>query len=291
MDKYIIALLKCKGVGNLKVLNYVLKYNKNIEELLKHLDELITQDDIYLFNNYLKKAENEILQNKNKGIDIISVLNDNYPDKLLMIKDPILYLYYKGDISLIYNTSVAIIGSRNVNSYDEILTREISKEIASQGITVVSGLALGTDTNAHIGSYNEKGRTIGVLPSGLNTITPSRNEKIANNILKCGGLLVSEYSVDTIPTKYAFVKRDRIQSALSDVVIVIKANEKSGTMNAVKVAQHCNKYVTQYITNNNKLIFNTFNNTNKDIKDIIDKAKKREYKLFKENSYKQESLF
>ena len=71
-----------------------------------------------------------------------------------------------------------------------------------------------------------------------------------------GGLLVSEYSIDTIPTKYTFVKRDRIQSALSDAIIVIKADEKSGTMNAVKIAQNSNKYVTQYITNNNKLIIN-----------------------------------
>lgn len=291
MDKYIIALLKYKGIGNVKVLNYVLKYNKNVADLLKHLDELIVQEDMYLFNNYLKEAENEILKNKNSGIDIISILNDDYPDKLLMIKNPILYLYYKGDISLIHNTSVAIIGSRNINSDDEVLTREISKKVASQDITVVSGLALGTDANAHIGSYNEKGKTIAILPSGLNIITPSSNKKIAENILQNGGLLVSEYSVDTIPTKYTFIKRDRIQSALSDAVIVIKANEKSGTMNAVKVAQSCNKYVTQYVTNNNKLIFNSFNNTNEDIKDIIAKAKKQEYKLFKECSYKQESLF
>lgn len=291
MDKYIIALLKCKGIGNVKLLNYILKYNKNITKIINHLNELITEDDISLFDNYLNEAEQEIIKNKNLGVNIISVLNDNYPNKLLMIKDPVLYLYYKGDISLIYNTSIAIIGSRNITAEDELITKEVAKKVSVQGITVVSGLALGTDANAHIGSYNEKGKTIAVLPSGLNIIIPISNKKIADNILKNGGLLLSEYSVDTIPTKYTFVKRDRIQSALSDAVIVIKADEKSGTMNAVKTAQSCNKYVSQYITNTNKLILNTFDNTVENINEIINKAKKQEYEIIKESSYEQESLF
>lgn len=291
MDKYIIALLKCKGIGNVKLLNYILKYNKNITNIINHLNELITEDDISLFDNYLNEAEQEIIKNKNLGVNIISVLNENYPNKLLMIKDPVLYLYYKGDISLIYNTSIAIIGSRNITAEDEIITKEVAKKVSVQGITVVSGLALGTDANAHIGSYNEKGKTIAVLPSGLNIIIPISNKKIADNILKNGGLLLSEYSVDTVPTKYTFVKRDRIQSALSDAVIVIKADEKSGTMNAVKTAQSCNKYVSQYITNTNKLILNTFDNTVEDINEIINKAKKQEYEIIKESSYEQESLF
>ena len=291
MDKYIIALLKCKGIGNVKLLNYILKYNKNITNIINHLNELITENDISLFDNYLNEAEQEIIKNQNLGVNIISVLNDNYPNKLLMIKDPVLYLYYKGDISLIYNTSIAIIGSRNITAEDEIITKEVAKKVSVQGITVVSGLALGTDANAHIGSYNEKGKTIAVLPSGLNIIIPISNKKIADNILKNGGLLLSEYSVDTVPTKYTFVKRDRIQSALSDAVIVIKADEKSGTMNAVKTAQSCNKYVAQYITNTNRVILNTFDNTVEDINEIINKAKKQEYEIIKESSYEQESLF
>ena len=86
MDKYIIALLKCKGIGNVKLLNYILKYNKNITKIINHLNELITEDDISLFDNYLNEAEQEIIKNKNLGVNIISVLNDNYPNKLLMIK-------------------------------------------------------------------------------------------------------------------------------------------------------------------------------------------------------------
>ena len=291
MDKYIIALLKVKGLGNVKVLNYVTEHNKNIDGILKDLDEFIGKDNKLLFDKYLVEAEKEILENKKNGIEIISVLNDNYPQKLLMIKEPVLYLYYKGDVSLMDNTSVAIIGSRNVTKNDEELTVKIAKEVSSRGVTVVSGLALGIDINAHIGSYNEKGKTIVVLPAGLKNIIPSSNEKIASNILNNGGLLVSEYSLDIKPNKYTFVKRDRIQAALSDAIIVIKADEKSGTMNAVKVAQSSNKYVTQYIANKNKLISNTFCDTNIDIENIIAKAKVQEYNYIKKDIYKQVSLF
>ena len=291
MDKYVIALLKFKGIGNVKVLKYILKYNKDINNILEHLNELIMDEDIYLFDNYVKDASKEILLNKSQGISIISILSDDYPNKLLMIKDPVLYLYYKGDISLIYNTSIAIIGSRNINKEDEVLTRDIAKNISSKGVTVVSGLALGTDANAHIGSYKEKGRTIAVLPIGLDNIVPNSNRVLADDIINNGGLLVSEYSVNTISSKYNFVKRDRIQSALSDAIIVIKAEENSGTMNAVKVALNCNKYVTQYTKNNNKIILNSFDNTIEDINDIIDKAKKQNYKIIKESSYEQKTLF
>src|SRR5574344_2772336 len=98
MDKYVIALLKCKGIGNVKILNYILKYNKNINDISNNLSDLINSDDLKLFNNYVYEAENEIINNRKNGINIISVLNDNYPTKLLLIKDSILYLYYKVNI-------------------------------------------------------------------------------------------------------------------------------------------------------------------------------------------------
>lgn len=291
MSEYIIALLKCKGIGNVKVMNFVLKYNKNITDIIKHLNEIVSSSDIELFNNYLEDAKLEILQNKNNGINIISILDNNYPNKLLMIKEPILYLYYKGDISLLYNTSIAIIGSRNITKEDEILTRNVAKKVSEQGITVVSGLALGTDANAHIGSLSEKGKTIAVLPSGLNIITPSSNKKIFDNILKNNGLIISEYTYNMPPTKYTFVKRDRIETAISDAVMVIKANENSGTMNAIRTALDSKKYVTQYYLNINKYIFNKFNNEDNDIFNVIKEAKNQKYDIKINTDYKQKSLF
>lgn len=291
MDKYIIALLKVKGIGNVKLLNFVMKYNKSIDDMKNHLDEILSPNDIDLFDSYLNDADTEIKNNNECGIKIITVLSKSYPDKLLMIKDPVLYLYYKGDVSLLNNTSIAIIGSRNINDAEKKLARDVAQYVSNNGITVVSGLALGTDVNAHIGSYKEKGKTIAVLPSGLSNVVPKSNENIANAILEHNGLLVSEYSCDIDPSKYHFVKRDRIQAAMSDSVIVVKADENSGTMNAVKVAQESNKYVTQYVMNNNRLIHNSFGKNKADLNEIINIARNQKYVFKKETIYEQESLF
>ena len=201
-----------------------------------------------------------------------------------------LLLYYQGNISLLFNTSIAVIGSRKIEDIDKKLTVRLAEYISKNNITVVSGLALGSDTYAHIGSCKEKGHTIAVLPSGLDIITPSSNKKLADEILNNNGLLISEYSVGTVPTKYTYVKRDRIQAALADAIMIVKASEKSGTMHAVKLAQELNKYVTQYKTNNNALIENTFE-TKEDIIKVLEKAQKMKYDTKKNNIYEQKSLF
>ena len=290
MDKYILAFLKCKGVGNVKLLKYLKKYKFNIVNILKNKNEIIDSNDLLYFDNFVKKSEEEILNNLNKGIKIISIFNNKYPVKLYETKDPILYLYYQGNISLLFNTSIAVIGSRKIEDIDKKLTVRLAEYISKNNITVVSGLALGSDTYAHIGSCKEKGHTIAVLPSGLDIITPSSNKKLADEILNNNGLLISEYSVGTVPTKYTYVKRDRIQAALADAIMIVKASEKSGTMHAVKLAQELNKYVTQYKTNNNALIENTFE-TKEDIIKVLEKAQKMKYDTKKNNMYEQKSLF
>lgn len=290
MSEYVLALLKCKGIGNVKVLNFILKYQKDINKIKNNLSELISFDDLENFEYYLDASKSEIESNKNNGINVISILDEGFPDKLIDIKDPILYLYYKGDINLINNISIAVIGSRNVNEMDEKLAQYISNEISRKGVTVVSGLAVGIDTSAHFGSYKNVGKTIAVLPSGLNVITPSSNNVLANSILENGGLLVSEYSFNTKATQYTFVKRDRIQAALSDVVLVIKADENSGTMHAVNVAQNSNRFVAQYKSNVNKYIHNSFDESDECIMNLIKQAKDKSL-LVDSKKYTQESLF
>lgn len=290
MEKYLFAFLKCKNVGNVKLLNHLKKYNYDIELVLKHKSEIITEEDINLFEQYVLISKKEIENNRQNGVNIISVLDKKYPVKLISIKDPILYLYYKGNIELIYNTSIAVIGSREITEEDEQLITRLAKYISCENITVVSGLALGSDTCAHLGSYDNSGHTIAVMPSGIDVITPSSNKKLANEIINNNGLMVSEYSIGTVPTKYTYVKRDRIQAALSDALVLVKASETSGTMHAVKIAQESNKYVAQYKDNNNKLIHNIFGDK-EDLNKIIEIAKNMKYEEVKNIVYEQESLF
>lgn len=290
MEKYLFAFLKCKGVGNVKLLKYLKKYNFDIDLILKNKSEIITEEDMNSFKQYVLISEKEIENNRQNGINIISVFDKKYPVKLISIKDPILYLYYKGNIELLYNTSIAVIGSRKITSKDEQLITRLAKYISCKNITVVSGLALGSDTCAHLGSYNNLGHTIAVMPSGIDVITPISNKKLANEIINNNGLIVSEYSIGTVPTKYTYVKRDRIQAALSDALVIVKASEISGTMHAVKIAQESNKYVAQYIDNYNKLINNIFNNK-EDIDKIIEIAKNMKYEIVENTVHVQESLF
>lgn len=290
MEKYILAFLKCRGVGNVKLLNYLKKYKMNINDIISNKREIINEEDSISFEEYVSLAEDEILKNKQNGINITSILNDSYPIKLIEIKDPILYLYYKGNISLINKPSIAIIGSRNIDEKDKTIIGKISKYISSKDITVVSGLAMGSDTYAHIGSYKERGHTISILPSGIDVVTPASNKKLVNEILRNEGLIISEYSSGVTPTKYTYVKRDRIQAALSDAVIVVKASEKSGTMHAVKIAQESKKYVAQYKDNINNLILNYFE-SKEDIDKIIAKVKQRKHGAETKKIYEQKCLF
>ena len=257
--KYIIALLKCKGVGNAKLFEYIKKQNFNIDNIKKNIDELICCDDLEIFEHILTKAEIEINENAKHGIELITILDEKFPSKLYTISDPILYLYYKGNIELINKPAIAIIGTRNPSLESVNNTNKLSWNLSKLKYVIVSGLALGIDTIAHKGCLEAKGNTIAVLPSGIDNIQPMSNRILAKQIIESDGCLITEYSVNTTLNKFNYAKRDRIQSALSNVVIVPQANEKSGTMIAVNKSKKEKKPIFQLSTNNNKLIDNIIN--------------------------------
>lgn len=243
----LLALLKIQGFGPAKVLKILERYNFNYEKIINNIEEYV---DINIFQSLLRQSENEIRANLEKGIKLITIFDDNFPERLYAINDPVLYLYYKGDISLINQKNIAIIGTRKATIKginDAILAGQI---FASKNIVVTSGLAIGIDTAGHMGTLKVSGKTIAVLPTDLENIHPKSNIKLSEEILKANGCLVSEYPVGSKINKYCFVKRDRIQSALSHAILVIEATEKSGTMNAVKTALKSNKPVFQLLTNN-----------------------------------------
>lgn len=166
----------------------------------------------------------------------ITIENNNYPEKLKNIYNPPKGLYVKGDIKLLNKPSVAIIGSRNCSKYGEIVAKEFANELARMKITIISGMARGIDTFAHIGSIIGNGKTIAVLGSGLNKIYPKENEKLYYKILEKGGLIVSEYEPNEEPLPEHFPARNRIISGLCDKLIVVEAGKRSGTSITVNFA-------------------------------------------------------
>ncbi|MCH5351675.1 MAG: DNA-processing protein DprA [Clostridiales bacterium] len=144
--------------------------------------------------------------------------------------DPPLALYYKGDIHLARgDKNLAVVGTRRASPYGKYATEKIVKELASAGFTIVSGLATGIDGFAHASTLEAGGKTIAVLGSGMNNVTPVSNLALFDKICK-DGLVLSEYPPDVHGSVYTFPQRNRIISGLSKGVLVVEAAEKSGAL-------------------------------------------------------------
>ena len=148
---------------------------------------------------------------------------------MLQIKNPPKKIYVIGNIGLLKNKSIAIVGTRNNTEYGEKYTKEFANEISKKGITVVSGLAKGIDAIAHKNSMKNKGRTIAVMGSGFNNIFPKENTELFNEILENDGCIISEYAPNEKEKSANFPIRNRIIAGLSKGVLVMEAKERSGS--------------------------------------------------------------
>lgn len=181
-------------------------------------------------NNYKKNIRKMINYMINHNIKIISYDEKIYPYKLNYIQNRPKCLYIKGNIDALNNESVAIVGSRNISTYGIKNTKYFSSELAKRNINIVSGLARGVDTIAHMYAIKNNSKTFAVMGNGLDIVYPKENIKLAQDILSCGGAIISEHIVGTRPDRENFPKRNRIISGLSDAIIVIEASNKSGAL-------------------------------------------------------------
>jgi len=161
----------------------------------------------------------------------IKIGDKNYPKLLSEISNPPKEIYVEGKI-LPGESCFAIVGTRKCSSYGKEIAWKIAGELAQAGLTIVSGLAPGIDTFAHKGALDHGGRTIAVLGTGLDkrSIYPKENLGLAQEIIKKGGALISEYPPQTPGSKITFPKRNRIISGLSLGVLVVEAKRKSGAL-------------------------------------------------------------
>jgi DNA processing protein len=167
----------------------------------------------------------------------------NYPEILSQIYDPPQELYVWGELKKREKLPLAIVGTRKVSSYGAKLAKEFSFYLAQTGFTIISGLALGVDGLAHKGALEAKGKTIAVLGSGLNYIYPASHKKLAEEIVKKGGAVISEYPPDTGPRKEFFPMRNRIVAGLSLGTLVIEAPKISGALITARLALEENREV------------------------------------------------
>lgn len=216
------------------------------EELfLLDVDELI---DLGLTENQVLKIldvkykdgiDDLLIRQIKEGIRQLKYTDNLYPNLLKEIPDNPVYIFVKGDINVLNNNSYAIVGSRKSSISGIKIARSLAYKIVKENINVVSGLAYGIDTAAHIGALDYKyGKTIAVLGNGLleKDIYPKENLSLFKEIISRGGAIISEYVIGTKPEKYHFPARNRIISGLSEKVIVVEAGIKSGSLITVDFA-------------------------------------------------------
>lgn len=167
----------------------------------------------------------------------ITIEDKEYPESLKQIKNPPKRLYLKGNIKLLKTPGIAIVGARNCTQYGEKMAKKFAKELAEFGITIISGMALGIDSYAHISTLEANGNTIAVIPSGHSNIYPKENQKLYNQILENNGLIITEYQENEKATSNKFLERNRIVSGLSLGTVVIEAAYRSGTSVTAKIAK------------------------------------------------------
>ena len=201
-------------------------FDAKVEEIILKLQK----EDIDLF---AEKIEKEM---QKYDISAITILSKDYPEKLKEISDPPLVLYVKGNISLLNEKSISIVGTRKPTTYGKIVCENFSKELSKAGLVTVSGLAYGIDTIVAEKTLEVNGKTIAVLAGGLDSIYPSQNTSLANKIINNNGLLVSEYHIGIKPLNYHFVSRNRIISALGLGLVIVEAGKHSGTMTTANFA-------------------------------------------------------
>ncbi|MCK5070812.1 MAG: DNA-processing protein DprA [Desulfocapsa sp.] len=184
---------------------------------------------------FRQKAKLLLERLRKGGADAICFADPRYPLSLKEISDPPQVFYVQGRIELLNSPCLAIVGSRAATAYGKRSSFVLAKELASSGVTVVSGLAAGIDSEAHRGALSVQGATIGVLGCGLDIVYPKQNNGLYDQIRK-GGLLVSEYPLGTKPDSFRFPARNRIISGLSRGVLVVEAARKSGSLITAEMA-------------------------------------------------------
>ena len=167
---------------------------------------------------------------------LIEYEDEFYPDTLKNINNPPKKIYLEGNIDNLKSNCLAVVGSRNCTSYGEKWCEIFVKELVKHNITIVSGMALGIDSIAHLAALKYGGKTIAVLPSGLENIYPKSNKGLFKKILASNGTVISEYTPKTEASYNLFLERNRIVSGLSIGLLVIEAAFRSGTSVTARLA-------------------------------------------------------
>ena len=236
-----IALLGLPEVGSAKAIQVTQTFG-TFAEFRELCEERFQSDDSSV--EFAWQRAHRIIEDCEK-LDIMPVVHGDratYPGRLNAIKDPPPVLYIRGNSKPVHEpVLVAIVGTREPTHHGQKAAKALGEKAARDRIPVVSGLAVGCDTFAHKGCVEANGTAIAVMAHGLDHLYPKTNLRLAHLIVETGGALVSEHPPGVKPTRWLFAKRDRLQSALSDIVVVVETGLKGGTQHTIRAANEQRK--------------------------------------------------
>jgi DNA processing protein len=219
--------------GALETLNLINQNNPRNAFEKRRKNRLDNLGDIQELKHVLKRY----------SINYLSAIDANWPKSLIDLGFNIpLGIFFKGDIDLLHQESISIVGTRKSSIYGNSIAGEFAFDLSSIGFNVVSGGAIGIDTASHHGALNAQGKTICVQANGLHKFYPSKNDFLFEKIIK-NGLMISEYPPGRNPTKNYFLDRNRIIAALSKSTMVVEAAEISGALSTVRHALRMQRLV------------------------------------------------
>jgi DNA processing protein len=240
--RHILALLEIKDLGSVSIRKIIQTFGSAHKVFYSEPEEIVSLTGIKLdtakkiksFSNW-QKIDDLTNQCEKKQIKILTINDESYPQLLKEIYDPPVVLFCKGILLPQDNFGLAVVGSRQLSDYGKRVTEKFAFELASCGITIVSGLARGIDSVAHISALSAQGRTIAVLGSGILKIYPPENKKLSEQIIQRGAIL-SEFYPETPPKRENFPKRNRIISGMTIGTLVTEATTNSGALITAKLA-------------------------------------------------------
>jgi DNA processing protein len=215
------------------VLSAPLKQLLEVEGVGRKMAQLIA-DPVQVASSR-NRAKQEIEKIADRNCTVLCPADNSYPAVLLDIADPPVALFCRGDAKCLERPAVAIVGSRAATVYGKRVSFELGRELARQGICVVSGLAMGIDGEAHAGALAGGGMTVGVLACGVDVVYPHQHEKLFQEVA-ANGLVISEYPLGTRPDGFRFPERNRIISGVSLGTVVVEASLKSGSLITARLA-------------------------------------------------------
>lgn len=238
---FLLRLKLQKGIGYVKMLRIASRIDTtdvNIQTLMKmDLPSNLKKASLTAYND----DQAEIYVNRiKKQCQVISFFDDAYPEQLRQIYRPPLVLFAQGDVNLLQQKIVTIVGSRMATSYSHSVLTKLVPHLVKQGWVIASGLAKGVDVMAHRAALTSEGKTIAVVGNGLNHFYPFSNYHVQEQIAR-RGLILSEYLPDTPPRPFRFPQRNRILAGIAQKVIITEAQENSGSLITANLALQENR--------------------------------------------------